>query len=59
MKKSKSRGFNYYLTEDAKRNYQEKPFELRLKCLYMGNLLRKGFNPELIDLQNKFREGKI
>lgn len=59
MKKSKSCGFDYYLTKEAIRNYQEKPLELRLQWLYMGNLLRKRYSKRIIKLQDWFREGKI
>ena len=33
-------GFRYALTDEVIRNYQAKPIELRLRWLYMGNLLR-------------------
>lgn len=58
MKKNKTKGFDYYLIKEAIKNYQEKPIELRLKWLYMGNLLRKGYNKNIIKIQDKFREGK-
>ncbi len=59
MKKGKSRGFKYYLSKEMIKDYQGKSYELRLKWLYMGNLLRKSYDKETIGLQDKFREGKI
>jgi hypothetical protein len=59
MKKGKSYGFDYYLSEETIKEYQKKPPELRLKWLYMGNLLRKKYTKDIIKLHNKFREGKI
>ena len=59
MKKNKTRGFDYYLSKEAIRGYKEKPPELRLQWLYMGNLLRKGYSKRVIKLQDKFRKGNI
>jgi hypothetical protein len=59
MKKGKSKGFDYHLSEETLRQYQEKTPELRLRWLYMGNLLRKGYSQRVIELQDKFREGKM
>lgn len=59
MKKSKKKGFDYYLTEEILEQYRKKPLELRLQWLYMGNLLRKSYSKKLIRLQDKFREGSI
>ncbi|MBI4621582.1 MAG: hypothetical protein HY739_15730 [Desulfobacterales bacterium] len=58
MRKSKVKGFDYCLSKDAIERYREKPIELRLKWLYMGNLLRKGYSKDVIEIQDKFREGK-
>ncbi|MBI3397862.1 MAG: hypothetical protein HY026_01260 [Deltaproteobacteria bacterium] len=58
MRKSKIKGFDYYLSKEAIESYREKPIELRLKWLYMGNLLRKKYSKKVIRLQDKFREGK-
>ena len=58
MKRSKTQGFDYYLTKEAIERYREKPPALRLKWLYMGNLLRKGYSKDVIEIQDKFREGK-
>lgn len=55
MKKGEARGFDYYLSEETLKKYQEKPPELRLRWLYMGNLLRKGYDKKVIKLQNRFR----
>jgi hypothetical protein len=59
MKKSKKKGFDYYLTEEILEQYRKKPLEMRLQWLYMGNLLRKSYSKKLIKLQDKFREGSI
>ncbi len=59
IKKSKIKGFDYYLSDEVIRSYREKPLELRLKWLYMGNLLRKAYNKKVIEIQDKFRAGKI
>ncbi len=59
MKKNKLQGFDYYLSEETVKRYREKPLELRLQWLYMGNLLRKAYDKGVIGVQNKFREGKI
>lgn len=58
MRKSKTHGFDYYLSKEAIERYREKPLELRLKWLYMGNLLRKSYSKDVIKIQDKFREGK-
>lgn len=58
MKKSKTQGFDYYLSKEAIERYGKKPPELRLKWLYMGNLLRKGYSKDVIETQNQFRDGK-
>lgn len=58
MKKSKTHGFDYYLSKETIERYREKPPELRLKWLYMGNLLRKSYSKDVIEIQDKFREGK-
>ena len=58
MKRSKTQGFDYYLSKEAIERYREKPLELRLKWLYMGNLLRKGYSKDVIEIQDKFRAGK-
>jgi hypothetical protein len=57
FQRGKTEGFDYYLSNEAIKGYQEKPPELRLKWLYMGNLLRKGYSKSVIIIQNKFREG--
>lgn len=59
MKKPKAAGFDYYLSNEAIRGYEEKPPELRLKWLYQLNLLRMGYPDKIIRLQDRFREGKI
>ena len=56
MKKNKTPGFDYYLSMEIIREYQKKPLELRLKWLYMGNLLRKGYPKEIINRQEKLRK---
>ena len=59
MKKKKSREFDYYLSEETIRKYQEKPLELRFEWLYQGNLLRMNYPKSIIKLHNKFRQGEI
>ncbi len=39
------------------RRYGEKPVEMRLKWLYMGNLLRKGYAEKIVRIQDEFRQG--
>ncbi|MBI5048798.1 MAG: hypothetical protein HZB54_07620 [Deltaproteobacteria bacterium] len=58
MRRNKTKGFNYYLAKEAIEQYRGKPRALRLKWLYMGNLLRKGYSKDVIKIQDKFREGK-
>lgn len=58
MRKSKVKGFDYCLSDETIKQYREKPIELRLKWLYMGNLLRKVYSKDVIKIQDKFREGK-
>lgn len=53
------RGFDYYLSDEAIKNYLEKSPELRLKWLYMGNLLRKRYPKGIIKLHNKLRRGMM
>ena len=59
MRKHKLCGFDYYLSKEKIREYQEKPIELRLKWLYQGNLLRMHYPKHIIRLQERFRQGKI
>lgn len=61
MKKSnklRTGGYTYSLTEETIAGYQEKPIELRLKWLYMGNLLRMSYDKKTIKAQDRLREGK-
>ncbi len=55
----KKRGFDYYLSSEVIEEYRKTPVELRLQWLYMGNLLRMGYSKKVIDIQDRFREGKI
>lgn len=57
--KIKDNGFGYYLSLKKIREYQKIPIEKRLIWLYQGNLLRKAYPKRIIELQNRFREGKI
>ncbi|MCM8766065.1 MAG: hypothetical protein NC920_04390 [Candidatus Omnitrophica bacterium] len=57
--KNKPCGFDYYVSIKKIREYQKMPLEKRLTWLYQGNLLRKAYPQRIIELQNKFREGKI
>lgn len=56
---AKNKGFDYYLSIKAIREYQKIPIEKRLRWLYQLNLLRKAYPKGIIKLQDKFREGKI
>lgn len=59
MKKNRTKkGFSYHINKEVLKDYQEKPIELRLKWLYMGNLLRKSYSKNIIKIQDKFREGR-
>ncbi len=55
MKKSKTIGFTYHLRKTVIREYRKKPIALRLKWLYMGNLLRMGYPEEIKKLHDSFR----
>jgi hypothetical protein len=55
----KKKGFDYYLSPEVIEEYRKTPMELRLQWLYMGNLLRMGYSKKVIDIQDRFREGKI
>ena len=57
--KNKSCGFDYYISLKKIRQYQNTPIEKKLAWLYQGNLLRKSYPKKIIELQDKFREGKI
>jgi len=59
MKKTKTLGFDYYLSKETIKGYEEKPLELRLEWLYQLNLLRKSYPERIVKLQDKFREGRI
>lgn len=55
MRKTKHCGFDYYLSKDMIKRYGEKPVEVRLKWLYMGNLLRMGYSKKTVRIQDEFR----
>lgn len=57
--KKKKKGFDYYLSKEVIAEYRRMPLELRLQWLYMGNLLRMGYDNKTIEIQNRFRQGKI
>ncbi len=58
MRKAEPRGFDYFLSDETIDKYRQKPPELRLRWLYMGNLLRKACGKRIVKLQDEFREGK-
>lgn len=58
MSSAQSRGFDYYLSQDTLDEYGKTSLELRLQWLYMGNLLRMGYDRKTIEIQDRFREGK-
>jgi hypothetical protein len=43
VKKKPATGFAYYLDDETIHRYRAKPLELRLRWLYMGNVLRKAY----------------
>ena len=55
----RGKGFSYYLSKEAIIKYQKMPVEKRLEWLYQLNFLRKGYPKKIIDIQDKFRQGKI
>ena len=57
--KTELKGFNYHLSLKKIRQYQKIPLEKRLTWLLQGNLLRKSYPKRVIELQDKFRRGKI
>lgn len=57
--KAERRGFNYHVSLKMIHDYQKVPIAKRLIWLYQLNLLRKGYPEEIVNLQDKFREGKI
>jgi hypothetical protein len=59
MARSRKTGFRYYLSRDVIERYQKKPIALRLQWLYMANVLRSGYSKRTIEIQERFREGKI
>jgi len=57
MSSAQSRGFDYYLSQDTIEEYGKTPLELRFQWLYMGNLLRMGYDQKTIEIQDRFRKG--
>lgn len=55
----RKKGFDYFVAKETIEEYRRTPLELRLQWLYMGNLLRMGYDKKTIEIQDKFREGKI
>ncbi len=55
----KNVGFDYYISAEAIKEYQAKSLEIRLMWLYQGNLLRMRYPRKIVELQEKFRHGKI
>lgn len=55
----KKRGFSYYISLEKIKEYQTVPIEKRLMWLYQGNLLRMKYPRDIIELQDKFRQGEI
>lgn len=54
-KKKNKGGFAYYLSGEVLNEYRKKPPELRLRWLYMANLLRMSCPAEIIESHNRFR----
>jgi hypothetical protein len=57
VKKARPSGFEYFVDDETLRSYGKKPLLLRLRWLYMGNLLRRSYPPEVLKLHQRFREG--
>lgn len=55
MRKSKPSGFDYRLSKAVIKNYLQKPVELRLQWLYMGNLFRMYYPEDIKKLHDRFR----
>lgn len=56
MKRSERRyGFDYYLSDETIKDYIKKPVEMKLKWIYMGNLLQKQYPDKIIEIHNEFR----
>lgn len=56
---TKNCGFAYRIPIKMIREYQKWSIQKRLTWLYQGNLLRRAYPKRIIELQDKFREGKI
>ncbi|MEW6006533.1 MAG: hypothetical protein AB1595_00010 [bacterium] len=54
----KERGFEYYLEDEVIERYKKQPYELRLKWLYFGSLLRKKYPKKIIKIQERFRRNE-
>lgn len=57
--RNKSLGFGYKVSLEKIRQYRKMPVEKRLMWLYQGNMLRMFYPKRVVELQDKFREGKI
>jgi hypothetical protein len=53
------KGPEYFIPQEAIDEYRKWPIEQRLQWLYMGNLLRMSYDRKTIEIQDRFREGKI
>lgn len=54
----RKKGFDYYLSSEIIEEYRKSPLKLRLEWLYMGNVLRMGYDKKVVEIQDRFREGK-
>jgi hypothetical protein len=59
LKAAEPTGFSYRLSDEVLEAYQAKPLALRLKWLYMGNLLRKALPARTRKLHDEFRAKNI
>ena len=59
MKRRPLKGFSYSLNKEQINEYMSWSPERRLRWLYQGNKLRKQLPPEVIKIQEQFRQGKI
>jgi hypothetical protein len=58
-KPQEDNGMDYYIPQEAIDEYRTWSIEQRLKWLYMGNLLRMDYDRNTIEVQDRFRDGKI
>ena len=58
MKRAHDKGFDSYSDAERIRDYQAKPYSLRLLWLYQGNLFRKAYPKRIIRRHETLRRVK-